>query len=90
MIQEGDMVEVMAHPMIGLQWTIGQVGIIQGTAHQGDFAKEWTRIKPVVREGWWIVSVENSGAKGGFAFAALPEEHLAPHACTTNCPKHLC
>jgi len=90
MIQEGDMIDVMEHLLHGREWTIGHVGIVQGPAHIQDFAKEWTNIKPVVREGWWIVSVENRAAKRGYAFATLPGEHLAPHACTSSCPKHLC
>jgi hypothetical protein len=45
---------------------------------------------PPIHLGWWVVSVEHPKAKGGCAYAALPEEHLAPHACTSRCPRHLC
>ncbi len=83
-------VDVMEHQLEGLEWTIGQVGTIQGPAHTTDFALEWMSVKPVVRKDWHIVSIENNKAKGGFALAALPMEHLAPHACTERCGKHLC
>lgn len=83
-------IDVMEHHLEGLEWTIGRVGVVQGPAHVRSFAKEWGHTEPPIREGWHTVSVENPRAKGGYAIATLPMRHLAPHACTSRCPKHLC
>ena len=83
-------VDIMEHHLEGLEWTVGHVGVIQGPAHTKDFAVEWGHKVTPVKEGRWIVSVENPKAHGGYALVTLPMEHLAPHACTINCPKHIC
>ena len=83
-------IEVMEHRLEGLQWTVGYVGVIQGPAHTKDFDADGGSKVPPIRKGWHSVSVENPKAHGGYALATLPMEHLAPHECTSRCPKHLC
>ena len=91
-MKRGDLVRVMDHNLPGYGWTIGQVGSILCADHAADFDVMHTSQveRPPVREDWWIVSVSHPKAKGGYAFAALPEERLAPHACTDRCSEHLC
>ncbi len=83
-------VDIMEHHLPGLAWTIGKVGVVQGPTHTKDFATDDGHEVPPIRKGWHNVSVENPKAKGGYALAALPKEHLAPHHCTSRCPKHVC
>jgi hypothetical protein len=95
-IQPGDMVRISEHRLRGYEWTVGAVGSVKLQAHVRDFdARHIPKARreantPPLRPGWWVVSVEHRRAKGGFALATLPEECLAPHACTARCPKHLC
>lgn len=96
MIDPGDLVTILPHHLEGYGWTVGAVGSIKSPAHERDFDVRSIpkhlrpQHTPPIKLGWWIVSVEQPKAKGGFAFAALPEKHLAPHACTERCPKHPC
>lgn len=86
----GDLVRVMDHHLEGHIWTVGMVGCIVSQAHEQDFSALWGGHVPIVKSGWWTVSVDHMVAKGGFAFAVLPEEILAPHACASECDKHPC
>lgn len=94
-MKRGELVKVLPHELPGYQWTIDSIGSILCAAHVKDFDKVHTVrpeliITPPLWPGWWIVSVSHPVAKGGYAYALLPEEHLAPHACTDRCPEHLC
>ena len=93
-LKRGDLVKVLDHNLKDYKWTVGHVGSILCQAHVRDFDLLHHRKKmtppPPLKPGWWVVSVEHSKAKGGHAFAGLPEEYLAPHACTDRCPEHKC
>ena len=87
----GDIIEVMPHTLSGLEWTKGAIGVIRGPSHEPGFhIMPRTPIPSGIKVGWWVVSLENSRAKGGYALASLPDKYLAPHACTSRCPQHLC
>jgi hypothetical protein len=94
-MKRGKLVKVLPHKLPGRQWTIHSIGSIVCAAHIKDFDVVHMHNRrdsdiPPLWPGWWIVSVSTAKARGGYAFALLPEEHLAPHACTERCPKHLC
>lgn len=87
----GELVDVMEHRIEGYEWTCGHIGSIIGPAHilkDNFYAKEWSMKEPPIWPYMWVVQVESDTAKGGYAYANLPEKHLGPHACTTNCPPH--
>ena len=89
----GEMVQVsMLSNLAGYEWAQGAVGVIHSATHTKDFSIIDTGrlARPPIREGMWNVSVDDPRAKGGYAFAVLPEELLSPHACTSRCPKHPC
>lgn len=91
-MKRGELVKVLPHKLPRYEWTINRIGSVLGPTHQADFdiLHMRNRIAPPIKPGWWTVSVEHPYAKGGYAFASLPEEHLAPHACTEKCKPHLC
>ena len=91
-VKRGELVKVLPHKLPGYQWTINAIGSILCAAHIKDFDRIHSKnaTEPPLWPGWWVVSVSTDKAKGGYAYAALPEEHLAPHACTDRCPEHLC
>ncbi len=100
-MNRGELVTILPHSMSSYGWTVGKVGSIVGPAHTQSFTvlaggrielgnHSLSGSRPPVKEGWHIVSVEHDRAKGGYAYATLPEEHLAPHTCTSRCGKHLC
>lgn len=92
-LKRGDLVKVTDRRMQGYEWTIGKVGSIVCASHVASFDRlhHPEQTAPAYREGWWVVSVCSDTAKGGYALACLPEEHLAPHACTERCPEqHKC
>lgn len=91
-MRRGDMVTVLPHHLPGYAWTVGAVGSIYAASHTCDFDRlhHPKREPPSVKPGWWVVAVCHAQTKGGAALAQLPEEHLAPHACTERCPKHAC
>ncbi len=95
-IKVGDLVRVSQHPFKGYEWTTGAVGCIKGPAHERDFdtrsvpKKRRVAATPPIKPDWWIVSVDHSKAKGGYALAVLPTINLAPHACTSRCEAHRC
>ncbi len=93
-LNRGDMVLILKHHIQGCKWTVGKIGSILCPSHTRSYDVLHRRSGkpniPPVKAGWYTVSIEHPYAKGGFAFAALPEEHLAPHACTERCPVHLC
>lgn len=95
-MNRGDIISVMPHHIKGYDWTIGQVGVILGPTHTENIDNRHLNVSarakvklPPVKEGWYVVSLTHSVAKGGYAYADLPEEFLSPHACTVNCPRHL-
>lgn len=94
-MKRGELVKVLPHKLPSRQWTIDSIGSVLCTAHIKGFDRihvhrpEFITVPPLW-PGWWIVSISTDRAKGGYAFALLPEEHLAPHACTDRCPEHLC
>lgn len=90
----GDLVDIMTHHISGSEWTSGKVGVIKKPALALDKGQHYSKDDagkiPPTKLGWWIVSVNSPTAKGGYAFAALPEKHLGPHSCTVSCPVHPC
>lgn len=93
-LKHGDMVKILKHHIQGYEWTVGRVGSILCPSYEKSVdilhGRRGKQYVPPVRIGWYTVSIEHPYAKGGFAFAALPQEHLAPHACTDRCKPHLC
>lgn len=88
----GELVQVSGHKLKGYEWTCWSTGVIKSAAHERDFSvidQALTSIPPR-KIGWWTVSVDNPRAKGGYAFALLPEMLLSPHTCTSRCPTHPC
>ena len=89
----GDLVDVMPHHLSGKEWTIGQVGVVIGPTHSEMIdtrhLKPEARAKvkmPPIKKTWWMCSVKNETAKGGFATVSLPEMYLGPHYCNEECP----
>lgn len=89
-ISTGGLVRIMEHHLEGYEWTVGAVGCIVAPAHERDHSWWEAAAPPPIKVGWWTVSVEHKTAKGGYAYATLPEAALAPHGCTEDCGKHLC
>ena len=89
-LKRGDLVKVLDHNLKGYEWTIGQVGSILSKCRDRDFSRLHRSKEPAppLKPGWWVVAVDSKVAHGGCAFAGLPEEHLAPHACTDRCKEH--
>lgn len=89
----GEVIRVMEHDIEGLRWTIGQVGYIKSPSHTEDFDNNYPGEPvsiPEVKPGYWLVSLGHNRAKGGYAYASLPEHLLPPHACTERCePLHI-
>ena len=91
MVEIGETIRVMDHDVEGLRWTVGQVGYVKAPAHIEDFDANYpggTVSIPPVFPGDWIVSLDHNRAKGGYAYASLSEDCLAPHACTSRCGAH--
>ena len=91
-LERGDLVRVLDHQLPGFRWTVGKIGSVYCSSHIAPFDRLHNPAQktPRIREGWWVVAVCSDTAKGGYALAALPEECLAPHACTERCPAHEC
>lgn len=90
-LKRGDLVKVLNHNLKGYEWTVNQVGPIFCQSHKKDFDGLHKHQKddiPPLKPGWWVIAIDHKEAKGGFALATLPEEHLAPHACTDRCKEH--
>ncbi len=94
-MERGDIIKVSNHVIKGKTWTRGHVGVILGPSHtkgidNRDIKREYQKPLPPIKRGWWIVSVENDRAKGGYAYISLPTRVLKKHKCTDKCPRHLC
>lgn len=84
----GEMIEVLPHCIKGYEWTIGHIGSVIGPAHTSLVNKDWG-VAPPIWPHMWVVQIENPRAEGGYAYASLPEKHLAPHTCTVeSCTNH--
>lgn len=86
----------MPHKKLGgYQWAGGRTGIVF-SLKAGNFLCSRPDIKnfPEVDhqvEGVCNVVVDHPQAKGGYAFVSVPEDLLALHYCTLQCPRtHPC
>lgn len=94
LLNRGDMILVLEHHIPGYEWTVGKIGSILCPSHTKSVdilhGKRGKVDMPPIKPGWYVVSIEHPEAKGGYSFASLPQEHLAPHTCTGRCGVHLC